>query len=277
MTGDREFEPKKPEGLYASPPENPPDAVAVDKDAGARDSAPLEGLGVLERRWYTFFARFVHDLKNPLTPILTAAQLLRRYGVEKPDVVEWAAITIERQTQQLSVKLNVALDLARAAMGQLQIAGTPLDLQPLLARALDTIRAPAEEAGLALSVRMPSNALGVFGDAGRLEQVVMLLLLRAVETTPKGGRIDLAASIEGQEVVVRVSDQGLGFDAAVLKTLFDPFGTADEPGLQKEVPVGLALARALVMLHGGGLSASSAGVGRGAMFVMRLPVFDPAP
>jgi signal transduction histidine kinase len=233
----------------------------------------------LEQRRYGFLETFAHDLNNALTPLLSAAQMLQRYGTTKPDVVDWAGISIERQVRQVSSNVNDLLDLTRAALGKLELSNAKLDLTPVLSSAIERCRPLAADRNRMLHADLPNRELWVLGDAARLEQAMHELLSNAIAFTLVGGPIELTAALEGQHVVIRVHDTGSGLAPEILATLFDPFAEADGTGFRKMRGrgVGLALAHRLIALHGGTLRAFSQGLGQRAEFVTCIPALPPAP
>lgn len=230
----------------------------------------------LDRQRYGLIETLVHELKNPLTPILSAAQMLQRYGTKKPDVVAWAGVSIERQARQLNAAVNDYLELARAALGKLDLRQSKLDLKPVLERAIEACPEP-QRGCPSLNLKLPSCELWVLGDTVRLGKVLHHLLLNAVQFTPPEGHVTLAAAIEDDHVVIRVSDTGDGVDPEALERIFEPFFQMDDAQFRKtrSMGVGLALARRLITLHGGTLHAVSRGRGSGTEFVARLPAVVP--
>ena len=251
-------------------------AIVASPVAGAlREATPH--LADREAAWCMFVESFAHDLRNPLTPILAAAQLLRRCGVEKPGIVEWAAVAIERQVRQLNTRLDDVLTLARAKRGALVIAADDLDLAAMLEQVIAEFQSLAQEGGLVIEAQVPACGLPVRGEKARLERILRILLTRAIETTPSGASVKIQAVRATDHIQVRFHDSGTGFETAMSESVFDPFDRQDPSSQLKRSHndrVGLALARALVMQMRGSLAASSAGIGRGAEFVLRLPITD---
>lgn len=222
---------------------------------------------------FRLLARIAHELKNAQTPLLSAAQMLHRHGIEKPEIADWAVTMIERQVRRSSGMMNNLLDLARCSLGELELTLTPIALHPVLLRAIESVRRVADtEAGL-LETDLPIKTLCVSGNAERLERALQELLGNAFKFTPPGGRIELAAALEKDVAVIRVKDSGIGMDAGMLEKAFEPFSSigASEPGQGRGLGIGLALARSLIELHGGTLLARSPGIGRGTEFVVRIP------
>ncbi len=251
----------------------------ADRAALAVDNARLydQAQEALRRR-DEFLAMLAHELRNPLAPIIHAAQLLKRRGLNDPDL-DRQRVIIERQARHLSRLVDDLLDLSRITHGKIELCREPVDLAVVLTDAVQTIRAQVEERRHDLAIRLDGSALVVEGDPTRLAQVVGNLLINAARHTPPGGRIELTAQREGQEVVVRVSDTGRGIPHEMLGRIFEPFTQVDT-GLDRAqggLGVGLALVKRLVEMHGGQVHAHSAGPGHGSTFAVRLPLSLQAP
>jgi signal transduction histidine kinase len=237
--------------------------------SGNAAPAPSE----LDPRGDSFLAHLAHELRNPLTPILTAAQLLQRYGITKPDLVEWASNSIERQVRQLTRMVNDLLDFSRIRRGKLELRMEPADVKARIQLAVERCRPWAEGQGVTVRADLPETDLWTSGDSVRLSQVLDYLLLHAIRFTPSGGSVDVNAAHESDQLVIRIRDTGIGLESAALETIFQPFFQVREPAVQGSGGLGLelALARSLVAMHGGSLHALSAGAGKGSEFVMRIP------
>lgn len=220
-----------------------------------------------------FLATLAHELRNPLAPIATAAQVLKQGSPDAATVQRVAGI-IERQAGHMRELVEDLIDVSRVTRGL-------VTLQPRDARLADVIGAALEQVSplvtqrahkLTVTDRAPGLALVV--DATRMTQVVANLLHNAAKYTPPGGTIDVVLDREGDEAVVRVRDNGMGMDEALIARVFELFAQAESTPERHQggLGVGLALARSLVQLHGGVLSAHSAGLGQGATLEMRLPL-----
>src|SRR5581483_3761238 len=215
-----------------------------------------------------------HELRNRLAAVRNAI-----VSAQLDDTQRERALGIaRRQTEQLGRLVDDLLDVARITKGRLGLRKAPVYLADVIERALESTRALVEDRGHVLTLSLPPDGLRVEGDVARLEQVVVNLLGNAAKHTPPGCRIAVAAERRGTEAVLRVSDDGVGIAPDVLPRVFDPFVQA-ERGLDRAqggLGVGLTLARSLVELHGGRIEATSAGLGRGAEFVVHLPALPPA-
>src|SRR5262245_40581332 len=222
-----------------------------------------------------FFATLGHELRNPLGVISTAIQVLDARA-DADDAAARVREIIARQVQHLARLVDDLLDVSKLVARKLTLEQRSEDLHELAQRTLASFRAArrASEHDISLA----GESLWVSGDPIRLEQIVTNLLDNAVKYTPPGGRIDVRVTSEGPYAVLCVRDTGVGIDPDALPRIFDPFVQAnpisDRSGAG--LGLGLTLVKRLVELHGGTVSASSAGPNRGSEFVVRLPLASPA-
>ncbi len=245
----------------------------------------VEALKEADRRKDEFLATLAHELRNPLAPIRNALTLMRLKGL--PDArLEQARELIDRQVDHLVRLVEDLLDVSRITFGKIELHRGLVDLAAVADEAIATSRPLLDEAGHRLTVRIAPEPLWVDGDRVRLLQVIANLLNNAARYTPPGGEVLLELVKDGGEARISVKDNGLGIPGAMLERVFDPFTQLREPasealsGAATGIGVGLSLSRKLVELHGGRISAESAGPGRGSLFVVRLPVVEavePAP
>jgi len=229
-------------------------------------------LRLADRQKDQFLAMLAHELRNPLTPIATAAHLLKT-GDGPPEVREFADI-IDRQVRHMRNLVDDLIDVSRVTRGLAILRPREARLDAVLAAAVEQVAPLVAERGHRLEVRDLAPGLTLVLDATRITQVLANLLNNAVKYTPRGGRIDVSVEQDGDEAVVRVHDNGQGMDAAMLASVFDLFTQADSTPARREggLGIGLALARGLAEQHGGRLSAHSDGIGCGASFELRLPL-----
>jgi len=232
-----------------------------------------EALQEADRRKDSFIATLAHELRNPLAPIRNAVEVLRNGGHEDPQVV-WCSGVISRQVTQMARLLEDLLDVSRLTRGQFALRRERLPLPAAVEHALEIARPRIEEYAHSLSISLPELPLWVDGDVARLAQVFSNLLINAAKYTPSGGRLGLTMAVVGEEVEVRVSDNGIGISAEQMPHLFEMFtqGGSLPDRAQSGMGIGLSLARGLVEMHGGRISAHSAGTGLGSEFVVRLPL-----
>jgi two-component system CheB/CheR fusion protein len=219
-----------------------------------------------------FLAMLAHELRNPLAPISSAMLTIRRQADTDP-AIRRARDVVERQVRHLARLLDDLLDVSRFARERISLRTRPVTLGAIVVEAVEVTRGLVDERSQILSLTLPESPLWLEGDPTRLVQVVGNLLNNAVKYTPPGGRIRVTGAQEGDQIVLRVSDNGDGIPAEVLPRVFDPFvqGARSLDRSGGGLGVGLTLARTLVELHGGTLTASSDGPGRGSEFVLRLP------
>ncbi len=217
-----------------------------------------------------FLAMLGHELRNPLAPILTAVELMELRGVAG---VERPLGIIKRQVQHLARMVDDLLDVSRVKAGKVQIARRVIELNELLSRAIEMVSPLIEERRHHLSVEPAAPDLLVDVDPGRMAQVFANLLTNAAKYTDPGGRIEVAMRAEDGEVVVDVTDNGIGIEPRLVQRMFDLFTQEPQSSERSRggLGLGLAIARMLVELHGGTLTAHSEGRGRGSRFTVRLP------
>ncbi len=218
-----------------------------------------------------FLATVSHELRTPLTSMLGWIQMLKAGRVAESKR-QRALETVERATRAQAQLIEDLLDVSRILSGKLNLERAPLDLGAVLASAVETVRPQAEGKGVALEVAVDEAM--VTGDAQRLQQVVWNLLSNAVKFTPPGGKVTLTLERDERTVAFRVSDTGEGIAEDLLPHVFDRFRQG-EVGIGRRtggLGLGLSIARHLVEVHGGEVTAQSGGVGKGSTFVVRLPL-----
>jgi PAS domain S-box-containing protein len=224
-----------------------------------------------------FLTALAHQVRDALVPIRTALHLWAERGPAWAEGEEARAMA-EREVQHLTHLLENLLAVSQLAAGNLRPRPERVDLGELVGTALRTALASPEIRGHRLLLELPPEALPIEGDPALLQQVLAQLLENAAKFTPSGGEIRLGAGREGDEVVVRVRDNGIGIEAEDLPRVFDLFMRAGRPQgrLRAGLGVGLTLVRRLVELHGGSVEAHSEGPDRGSEFVVRLPAPEAA-
>jgi PAS domain S-box-containing protein len=236
-------------------------------------------LADLHRRKDEFLAMLSHELRNPLAPILNAVQLLRLQGDENL-IHQQARSMIERQVGQLARLIDDLLEISRISTGKIHLHQDRMDMRSVVERAVDTARPLIDRRRHEFTVSLPPDPVWLHADATRMEQVVVNLLNNAAKYTDEGGQLWLTVRQEGDHAVLRVRDTGVGIAPELLARVFDLF-TQDDRSLDRSqggLGIGLSLVQRLVEMHGGGVEAHSAGLGRGSEFVVRLPVLlSPAP
>ena len=219
-----------------------------------------------------FLAMLSHELRNPLAAIRSALEVIRRVTVDEPKV-SWASEVLHRQLRQMTRLIEELLDVARISQNKIVLAREPVDLNAVIAHGVETARPYVEERQQTLTVSQPDEPIWLQGDFSRLTQIVSNLLHNASKYSGKGTLIELRSSVDEAGAVISVRDHGMGIDAALLPRIFDLFAQG-ERGLDRAqggLGVGLTLAMRLAQLHGGDITAHSAGVDRGAEFRVHLP------
>src|SRR6185369_3325694 len=199
-----------------------------------------------------FLTVLSHELRNPLSPILSAAQVLRRLGVQDPHFERQRAI-IERQATHMSKLVNDLLDVNRIAHGKIELQPEVVDLRESVRHAVETCRPGIVSRGVALDVDLPDDPLRVFADPTRLVQVLTNLLVNAGKFTEAGGGVTVRARKDEGEAVLSVCDTGIGISPEMLPRVFDMFMQADT-SLQRHgsgLGVGLVVAKSLIEMQGG--------------------------
>ncbi|WP_438000990.1 response regulator [Sorangium sp. So ce185] len=220
-----------------------------------------------------FLATMSHELRTPLTAVLGWVRMLRT-GKLAEDRRDKALETVERNAQAQAQLIDDLLDISRIMAGKLRLEVQPVELVAVLDAALEVVRPAADAKGVRLEPLLEPGVGPVAGDAGRLQQVVWNLLSNAVKFTSRGGsvRIRLERSEASAEIVV--SDTGQGIDPAFLPYVFEQFRQAESGTTRKHggLGLGLTIVKSLVEMHGGTVQALSDGEGRGATFIVRLPL-----
>jgi PAS domain S-box-containing protein len=248
-------------------------SFGVTMDIGERKAAEL-ALRDADRLKDDFIATLAHELRNPLAPIRNAISLLRQHApADDPQGARYRDV-LSRQIAQMSRLLDDLLDVSRIGRGQVRLRIERFDLRSLFDHAIEIAQPSIEAAGHTLEVVVPTVAIEMDGDLLRLAQVLSNLLINAAKYTPSGGQIRVSGVREGDEVLLRVQDNGVGIASDQMARIFEMFGQAESAHQRTQggLGIGLALARGLVELHGGRLEASSDGPGTGSVFAVRLPV-----
>jgi signal transduction histidine kinase/ActR/RegA family two-component response regulator len=233
-----------------------------------------EALRLADRRKDEFLAMLAHELRNPLAPISAAAQLLNM-GPPDPARVERTSAIIARQVAHMTGLIDDLLDVSRVTRGLVVLAKDEVDLRRVAADAIEQVRPLIEARRHQLSLHLPPepDTAIVQGDYKRLVQVLANLLNNAAKYTPEGGRLSVWMGVTAEQVLISVSDSGIGIPADLLPTVFDLFSQAERTPdrTQGGLGLGLALVKSLVELHGGMVTATSEGRNKGSEFTLRLP------
>lgn len=243
----------------------------VTVDVTERYQAELE-LREANRKKDEFLAMLAHELRNPLAPISTAAELLKLSAGSDPRTRR-ASEVISRQVKHMTTLVDDLLDVSRVTRGLVQLEKEVVDIKSAVANAVEQARPLIESRQHGLTVRTGSSSAIVNGDRTRLVQVIANLLNNAAKYTPQGGQITLDIGVEDGTVNIAVIDNGIGIDAKLVPHIFDLFTQAERTPdrAQGGLGIGLALVKTIVTLHGGSVTAHSEGQGEGSRFTIALP------
>ena len=225
-----------------------------------------------------FLAMLAHELRNPLAPIVNALAILRRTSTPNPEV-KWVHDIIKRQVDHLTRLLDELLEVSRLTTGKVALKKRAVEVSDSMRVAIEACRPLMRERRQRLGVNFPAKPLVVDGDPTRLVQIFSNLLHNATKYTPKGGSITFSAEQRGDNVELRINDNGGGIAPEVLAHVFDLF---TQEGRSKDhaqggLGIGLTVVRSLVELHGGRVEAASRGIGQGSEFSIVLPLMQDPP
>jgi len=225
-----------------------------------------------DRRKDEFLATLAHELRNPLAPIRQAA-LISKAPTATDAQKRWSHDVIDRQVQHMSLLLDDLLDISRVTRGTLALRMQSTELATVIESAVETARPTIDTKRHVLSVDIPAEPVHFTADPLRVAQVLSNLLTNAAKYTDPEGQIRITACCVGEDVVICVVDSGIGISAAALPRVFNMFSQVHSNTDRSEggLGIGLSLAKGLIELHGGTIEASSAGLGSGSEFTVRLP------
>jgi PAS domain S-box-containing protein len=234
-----------------------------------------EELRRADERKDVFLATLSHELRNPLAPIRTAAQILASPKLTT-EQLNWVSQVVRRQTGHMASLLEDLLEVTRISRGKLALRKEHVRLSSIAQSAIESVQPLMDEKHHQLLVALPAGSLTLFGDPLRLSQVLSNLLSNAAKYTDRGGQIELTATLEGGISVIRVKDNGIGIPRENIGKIFTMFWQADgRPGhSQGGLGIGLAFVEGIVHSHGGTIEARSDGPGRGSEFIVRLPIAE---
>jgi NO-binding membrane sensor protein with MHYT domain/CheY-like chemotaxis protein/two-component sensor histidine kinase len=243
----------------------------LTRERAARDEA--ERLSALKDE---FLATLSHELRTPLNAVLGWAGMLQR-GARDDETLQRGLATIERNARAQGQLIDDLLDMSRIISGTLRLDVQRVEPDKIIEAALGTVHPAAVAKRIDLRVDLDQRACPVLGDPGRLHQVMWNLLSNAVKFTPNGGMVQVMLSRDGEDVVIRVADSGIGIAPDFLPYVFDRFRQQDASITRRHggLGLGLSIARQLVELHGGTIGVASPGEQAGATFTLRLPLAAP--
>lgn len=232
-----------------------------------------ENLKESDRRKDEFLAMLAHELRNPLAPISTAAELIRRIGTDEKRMHQ-ASDIISRQVKHMTNLVDDLLDVSRVTRGLTELDKETLELKTIVHSAVEQARPLIEARHHELHLRITPAPVYLLGDKTRLVQVIVNLLNNAAKYTPQGGEITLALEAQTTQAKISVSDNGNGIAPSFLPHVFDLFtqGERTPDRAQGGLGLGLALVKSITSLHGGHVEASSEGIGKGSAFAIVFPM-----
>ena len=246
-------------------------AAVLEKKESERDAAEALLLAA-DKRKDEFLAMLAHELRNPLAPISAGAHILKQMHNQDPVVARTANIIV-RQATHMTRLIDDLLDVSRVTRGLVELKKETLEFGRIVHDAVEQAGPLVSSKQQQLSVELPLQALHVEGDHKRLVQVVANLLNNAAKYTPDHGHIQVALAAQGERLLLRVADDGIGMKPELIARVFDLFtqGERTSDRSQGGLGLGLALVKTLVQLHGGTVHATSAGPGQGSEFTVELP------
>ena len=243
----------------------------ITRDLTARRK--VEELQRTERRMNEFLAMLGHELRNPLSPIQSALDVVDRKPADI-EVFAWARAIIQRQARQLARLVDDLLDVSRVTRGQLSLRREPIDVKTTMAEVIDGLQPTIRSRKLAVTMTMPDQPVVIDADPTRLAQIFTNVIGNAIKYTHEGGRIAVHAAVDEAVVSIAIADDGVGMSADLVPRVFDLFVQGERALDRREggLGVGLTVAKRLVELHGGSMSAVSAGPELGSRFTIELPL-----
>jgi signal transduction histidine kinase len=232
-----------------------------------------EALRAVDRRKDEYLSTLAHELRNPLAPIRNALEIMRLAGDASP-TIEASRAMIDRQVKHLVRLIDDLMDVARISRGLIKLKLDSVDVGHVVSTAVESVRPFVSKAEHKLRVVVPDEPLTLRADPTRISQVLHNLLHNAAKFTDLGGEIQLLVAREGEEVVFRVKDNGIGIAGDMLEKIFEIFTQVDRrrDSVASGLGIGLSLVKTLVELHGGRIEARSDGLGKGSEFTVRIPL-----
>ncbi|MBA4094532.1 MAG: hypothetical protein C0489_10650 [Candidatus Accumulibacter sp.] len=243
------------------------------RKAMAEQENLIAALREADQRKDEFLAMLAHELRNPLAPIVSAATMLSNFHLD-PVMVQRASEIVARQAGHMTSLINDLLDVSRVTRGKVELELRELDFKDVVADAIEQVRPLIEKHQHRLTLDLPPARAIVVGDRKRLVQIMTNMLSNAAKYTLEGGHIAVRLTTDGGALAVDIRDDGIGMSPELISSAFDLFaqGARGLDRSQGGLGIGLALVRSLLRLHGGAVSASSDGPGKGSAFHVSLPL-----
>ena len=245
----------------------------ANEELETRVTERTAALAEANRRKDEFLAMLAHELRNPLSALRTACEALRLKMSDNADVLSLQGV-FQRQVQQLTRLTNDLLDVSRITRDKLTLQRRRVAISEIIDGALETVRPLLARRSQQIEAEVPPRALLVDGDPIRLTQILTNLLDNAARYSPENSKVELKVAVSGPYVMIRVCDQGAGIERDLMPRIFELFVQGHKQPLSDEggLGIGLPLARRLTEMHGGTLTAYSAGNGKGSEFTLQLPI-----
>jgi signal transduction histidine kinase len=242
---------------------------AARKNAEERLMVAVDELALVDRKKDEFIAAISHELRTPLTSVLGWARVLREHELD-PEARRLAIESIHRSAETQAMLVDDLLEASRIVLRKMELNLEPVEVSHVVEDAIETVRPLAVEKLIAIEPALEPHILASV-DRHRLKQVLWNLLSNAVKFSDERGRIEITLRAEGEDFVVQVADWGAGIDRELLPRIFDRFTQGPSGASKGGIGIGLSIARHVVDLHGGRITAESGGPGLGASFRIRMP------
>ncbi len=248
-------------------------ALEALEDHVERLEHALQKISSADQAKNDFLAILAHELRNPLAPVVSSLEFMKRMGKDHPDF-ENSLHTIEKQIHTITLLLDDLLDVSRISRKKFKLQKETVDLRTIISQSIATVDPLVKAKNHALTLSTPSTPIWISGDPLRLEQIIVNLLTNAIKYTDAGGFISITLTTEGAEVIVSVEDDGIGIDQHMIQKIFEPFLQAENRSQRSAggLGIGLSLTKKLVEMHGGEITAKSEGRGKGSEFIITLPI-----
>ena len=247
-----------------------------EKARAAQLEALSRTLSACDQRKNEFLLTIAHELRNPLMPVRNVVHFVRAKAIASPDL-QWVAELLERQVGQMTRLMDDLMEVARVSRGEFELRQEHIELRAILLGVIEAAQPLIDSEQQLLTVNLPAEPVYLEADPVRLSQVFSNLLSNAAKYTDRGGRICLECRLNDTSVDISVKDSGIGIPADMLEVIFQPFMQLDAARQRARggLGIGLAVARRLVHLHGGRLTAQSDGPGQGSELRVHLPIARP--
>jgi CheY-like chemotaxis protein len=226
------------------------------------------------RRSNEFLATLAHELRNPLAPIQNALEIMKL--TSKPELLQQAQETIERQTKHMVHLVDDLMDISRITQGKVELRKEHILLKDILHHAVETAQPLIEKRNHHLNITLPDEPIWLNADAIRISQIFSNLLNNAAKYTDEGGQIELVVENTDKKVIISIRDNGIGIPEHMISHIFDMFLQVDNSleRSQGGLGIGLTLVKNLVKMHEGSITVHSKGLGKGSLFSVTLPLVN---